>query len=207
MTICPNKEPATQMWVNIKARRSAQILGRGWASAAFSVLLCSEPILEESATLSKGSLLDVHRRQHSGTSFREKKRLYWEVKWQGDRRQGSQICPSIHSLGQKFKFGVRGNRLVCRRTGQAGFSRMALNLAIYGKLWKRALTTDLPGQWTSHCRKGSGFPVPVMSSCPAVLRFCVWRETGSGCYFRSKLSPLHMLQLHDLQFWLAASAR
>ena len=56
---------------------------------------------------------------------------------------------------------VMENRLVHRRAGRAGFHWRALN--IYGKVWKGALTLDLPGQQTPHFWGESCFQVLVMS--------------------------------------------
>ena len=79
------------------------------------------------------------------------------------------------------------------------------NLAIYSK---GSPTLHLPVWGTLGFSKGSGVQVQVMT-----WSFGSARELGgewgfdSGCIWRSKFSPLHMLWLHDLRFWSVISEK
>ena len=58
-------------------------------------------------------------------AFEKRKGLYWEVHWQGDRRQVSNLSPGSGAWVNLL--WVRKNRLVCGSAGRAGFHWRALN--------------------------------------------------------------------------------
>ena len=95
--------------------------------------------------LCKGSLPDVHRSQHYGTIFLEKKEFYYEGNWFGHRRQGSQMCLLDSGSGQNLR-------------GWGGFQTWKLT----GRFWFSPYNysclkkPDFPYWRTSHFVKGSG---------------------------------------------------
>lgn len=79
------------------------------------------------------------------------------------------------------------------------------DLVIYDK---GESTPDLPGQWTLGFWTDSRVPSRL---CPSPLILLAVRVGGrdfvSGCSWRLKFSPLHIVWLHGLQFWSVVSEK
>ena len=150
----------------------------------------------------KGSLSYVQRSQYYDIGFWGKKKLYCEVKQQGDRKHGSYLSPISGVWSNFSELGEEGWYV---EVAVSGFCLQGSGtwpfVVRYGK---GALAPDLLDRGSLPSER-EGFNVQVLvHPGPGAL---VGRNTGFSSCLRSKFSPLHMLRLHNLQFWSTISEK